>query len=222
MQADGTDLRRRGKPIGQSIVEFTLMLPVLLIMLSGLVEFGILLNQYLDLIDATREAARFASDDDPVHDPNTGEAVSYNWEFYLKAQRIADLVLGHAGQLELDPATDDLVISVFVIRGGQVVNASADRYPHAFTDDRDSCAGKSNGGEIGWRALCNKESGFNTPEVNRLLGDLGNMPPDTGLVLVEIYYNYHMVLGLPWITAFVPDPVTLHAYAFVPNAASAP
>jgi hypothetical protein len=38
-------------PGGQSLVEFTVMLPVLLIMLSGLVEYGILLNYYLDIID---------------------------------------------------------------------------------------------------------------------------------------------------------------------------
>ncbi|MCI0807190.1 MAG: pilus assembly protein, partial [Chloroflexi bacterium] len=31
---------------GQSLVEITIMLPVLLLMLSGLVEFGFLLNTY--------------------------------------------------------------------------------------------------------------------------------------------------------------------------------
>jgi hypothetical protein len=27
-----------------------------------------------------------------------------------------------------------------------------------------------------------------------------------------------MVLGLPWITMFVPDTITLHAYSIMPNA----
>jgi hypothetical protein len=37
-------------------------------------------------------------------------------------------------------------------------------------------------------------------------------------VLVEIYFDYDQVLGLPWITAFVPNPVHLHAYTIMPNA----
>src|SRR4030067_617389 len=42
------------------------MLPVLLIMLSGLVDYAILLNYYLDIIAAARDAARFAADGDPL------------------------------------------------------------------------------------------------------------------------------------------------------------
>ena len=55
-----------------------------------------------------------------------------------------------------------------------------------------------------------------------LLGNLADIPPDTGIVAVEIYYDYHMTLGLPWITAFLPDPITLHAYSFMPNSAAEP
>src|SRR4030067_2015371 len=42
------------------------MLPVLLIMLSGLVDYAILLNYYLDIIAAARDAARFGADGDPL------------------------------------------------------------------------------------------------------------------------------------------------------------
>ncbi len=31
--------------------------------------------------------------------------------------------------------------------------------------------------------------------------------PNTGYVLVEINYNYHQILGMPWFTQFVADPV---------------
>ena len=37
------------------------MLPILLMLLSGVIEFGFMLNYYLDVIDATRETARFAA-----------------------------------------------------------------------------------------------------------------------------------------------------------------
>lgn len=51
---------------GQSLVEVTLFLPLLLMMLAGLIEFGFALNQYLNTLDAAREGARFSSDGDPL------------------------------------------------------------------------------------------------------------------------------------------------------------
>ena len=46
----------------QSLVETAILLPFLLLILSGLIEFGFLLNRYLVLLDAVRNAARFSSD----------------------------------------------------------------------------------------------------------------------------------------------------------------
>ena len=69
-------LRQRKR--GQGLVEFTIMFPVLLVMLSGLMEFGFLLNEYLDILDAAREAARFASDNDPFNEDYTDRQVFYD------------------------------------------------------------------------------------------------------------------------------------------------
>jgi hypothetical protein len=52
-------------------------------------------------------------------------------------------------------------------------------------------------------------------DVNNILS--GSSIPNSGFVLIELYYEYEMVLGLPWIRAFVPDPVILHAYSIMPN-----
>ena len=46
---------------GQSIVEIAIILPVLLILLFGLVEVGFGLRNYLLVVNANREAARFAA-----------------------------------------------------------------------------------------------------------------------------------------------------------------
>jgi len=46
---------------GQSLVELTLILPIFLLLLSGLVEIGDALNSYLTVIDASRDAARLGS-----------------------------------------------------------------------------------------------------------------------------------------------------------------
>lgn len=46
---------------GQSLIEFVLVLPVILIMLIGMIEFGIMFNSYLTLNNAARDGARMAS-----------------------------------------------------------------------------------------------------------------------------------------------------------------
>jgi Flp pilus assembly protein TadG len=43
---------------GQSLVEFALILPLVLLLLMGIVEFGVMINTYLKIENASREAAR--------------------------------------------------------------------------------------------------------------------------------------------------------------------
>jgi len=43
---------------GQSLVEFAILLPVLLLLLMGILEFGLMLNSYLTINNSAREGAR--------------------------------------------------------------------------------------------------------------------------------------------------------------------
>jgi len=52
-------LLRDGK--GQSLVEFALILPILMFIVFGIVDFGLGIRSYVSLTNATREGARFAS-----------------------------------------------------------------------------------------------------------------------------------------------------------------
>ncbi|OGO16060.1 MAG: hypothetical protein A2Z14_12445 [Chloroflexi bacterium RBG_16_48_8] len=200
---------RRGQFRGQSIVEFTLLLPLLLMLLSTLIEFGFVLNEYLDLIDTTRETARYLADQEPFTQPNN----EYREDFYIQGLNEMGNTLDRAGWITLDPAVDDLVISLFSIS----TNVSAARYPAQWNDDR--CTGSPpNGGPMGWRVYCNKTSKFTADDViNRFKTGTSEIPPNNGVVLVEIFYNYHMRLGLPWVTGIVGDTIELHAYSFAPN-----
>lgn len=51
---------------GQSLVELTLVMPIMLIMLLGLMEIGWLANNFLILLDVTREAGRYGATNDPL------------------------------------------------------------------------------------------------------------------------------------------------------------
>lgn len=203
-------LRRRGrggKSVGQSLVEFTVLLPVLLMMLSGLIEFGFMLNYYLDLIDAAREAARWAAGGDPLRNP-AGAYFEPYWPFYVGPNSVQQITLqslatSSDGRITIDCATDDIIISAFGVDNGLVgppPGLQGRRFPSGWPDGFKLCA---NG----------LKSAFTNAQIEaRLMG-----APDSGLVLVEIYYSYDMVLALPWITAFVPNPIRLHAYSIMPN-----
>ena len=60
---------------GQSMAEFAIVLPILAVFLFGVIQFGILFNNYVTLTDAARAGARAAAvarqDSDPA-----GEAAS--------------------------------------------------------------------------------------------------------------------------------------------------
>jgi Flp pilus assembly protein TadG len=46
---------------GQTMVEFAVVLPVLVVMLFGIIQFGIVFNNYVTLTDAVRSGAREAA-----------------------------------------------------------------------------------------------------------------------------------------------------------------
>ena len=199
---------------GQSFVEMALLFPVLLVMISGMVEFGFMLNQFLAIVDAARNAARFSSDGDFNNrdgntncDPGAGTVTS---DFYFQT---ACLALSELRQ-ERPTITvnlgrgDDILVSAFSISGwgspsvnGRYPVAGGWSYAQAVTGTR------------------NQSSNISTADV---ISRLQVGAPNTGLVIVEIFYHYDQILGLPWVTAFVPNPVLLHAYTFMPLVSAEP
>jgi hypothetical protein len=190
------------------MVEFIVILPILLIMLSGLIEFGFLLNFYLDLIDAARDIARYGANIDPLigEDPIPANRTCTDTQyFYRMITCMMPLALGD--QIDLDSTSDDVVVSSFGITDNRV------RFRLPDSDGWSWSAAPTAEGGLGL-ATPNRVSGFTSAEVEAMLDASA---PARGAVLVEIYYNYNMVMALPWITAFVPNPVTLHAYTIMPN-----
>ena len=53
--------RREQKEKGQALVEFAVILPVLLMVLWGIFQFGIAFNDYIQVTSAAREGARKAA-----------------------------------------------------------------------------------------------------------------------------------------------------------------
>jgi hypothetical protein len=217
-----TRLRRilaslRRLPRGQGLVEVTLLLPVLLIVLSGLIEFGFMLNEYMAIQDATRNAARFSSDGlyyaiDADHNCNTTR------DFYRQTACLVNRELSQERpevKLNFGDGHDDVIVSAFSITAGSGISATVtDRHPGAY-------------GEAGWSGALdstawgvrNQNSRFTSSEIS---ARLNSVAPSTGVLLVEIFYDYNQKLKLPWITAFLQDPVLLHSYVIMPLVSAEP
>jgi Flp pilus assembly protein TadG len=54
---------------GQSMTEFAMVLPILVVLLFGIIQFGILFNNYVTLTDASRAGARAAAVSRQAADP---------------------------------------------------------------------------------------------------------------------------------------------------------
>lgn len=122
---------------GQSFVELALIIPVLLILLLGVVEVVIFIGRYLDILDLTREAARFASVRDPFDldvprdlDCSTPARFDFFWDtacvFSPPANSPNCLYPEFCNGLNpfvvINSETDDVIISVYTISGSLVTD----------------------------------------------------------------------------------------------------
>ncbi len=198
---------------GQSLMELAVILSLLIFMLVGVVEFGYMLNQYITLVEGTREVARVASKGEPFANPAIGD-------FRVRPdflERISILlnggvvgtnpILGSINPLSLDSSIgDDLIISVFSFSGGTVKR---------FNDTGE--------GSDGWRLYGNRTSLFSNADIAAKLAlDPSAYPdgaPNTGAVLIEVFYHYNQILNLlqGW-----TGPIELHAYSIMPLSAAEP
>jgi len=76
---------------GQTMVEFALVLPILCLLLFGVIQFGIVFNNYVDLTDAVRAGARKAAVSRLTSDPSGPNGVA------------KQAVINSAGDIKIDP-----------------------------------------------------------------------------------------------------------------------
>jgi hypothetical protein len=194
----------KGLENGQSFVELILIFPILMILLSGVVEFGYLLNQYINLVDAAREGARYGSNADPfIREvaPGCPTPICIDLNYLLQVDQITESALA---PIHLNPDVgDDVVISFFGVDNG---------VPTRYLGDE----GWSYYGYYGYTG--HQVSRFSTADIqSRLLEDA----PNSGILVVEIYYHYNQVLKI-WAVAGIPETFEVHAYSIMPLAAVEP
>lgn len=213
-------MKRRNR--GQSFVELALVILILALMLSGVVEFGFLMNSYLKVLDATREGARYANNGVAFEwDTSLGHYVSRQ-DFYVNTaletfQVMSPVVLnGNRG--------DDIVISVFSV-GGTFANPTIVRWPEGYAFGWNLCDNKADPSITSahnmsnWSTCVAKRSNFTTAKILSLMD---SNAPANGVLLVEVFYNYPQLLKLPVFEQVIPDPIPVYAYSVMPLSSAVP
>jgi hypothetical protein len=191
---------------GQSFVELSLVVFLLILLVAGIAEFGVLLNRYLNLVDGAREAARYGANYDPFAPCSVGSHGTVDVDgicsdyYQSSAQQATDVLAPY----KLDPVVhDDIVISIFV-----VTSTNFCRYP--------------SGSENGWSyrehvdgfATGNKVSAQSSADIQARMNESG--APPVSLMLVEFFYNYPQTLKAPFFEQAFPDPLPVYTFAIMP------
>jgi hypothetical protein len=227
---------------GQSFLELAVILPVLLIIAVGMTEVAFFTGRYLDMLDLTREAARFASLRDPF--PPAGYVGDYDcstqnfFDFYYDTACVfsppysascpdATFCNGFNPFIPLDMARDDVVIEAFTLiqaSDGTHIAERAFPEPDGYwaLSDHDTNAAHGN-----WKKDClghniRTAPYFTLARINSYLLQDSNTPSSKGYVAVEFYYCYHQVLNLPIVANLIPNPMRINAYTLMSLPAAAP
>ncbi len=227
---------------GQSFVELALVLPVLLLILLGLVEVAFFISRYLDVMDLSREAARFASVRDPFATGDLNCSTTTDLNFFYDTSCMMSPPSGSAAcpnaqycngfnhYLNLDLSTDDVVISAFTI-SGNVISEQMPQPNNYWALSNVDFSGNTDlnltSGTLPDNFKKNCEGNivrtgphFTAAQVQSLL--LSNAPHNKGYVAVEVYYCHEQVLGIPIITDLIPNPLQIRAYTIMPLPAAQP
>ncbi len=240
----GKKMGRSGRNFerGQSMVEMALAFPILLLVLAGTLEVGKYFNDYLTILDATREAARYGANNDLVlHNDDFQE----NWPNKEGEKRDTDFSYQLAylakdsikRNLSFNMETDDIVVSAMSVDSNGHILA---RYPQKCPSSAPSflpnyCDSKVTSDEQGWSycshvvqvnagsTYCKPTASlFSNAAIEGMLAQSPGSPP-TGLVIVEVYQLHHQFLGLiPPGLPFLPQQVVMHAYTMMPLPSAAP
>ncbi len=221
---------------GQSFLELAIVLPVILIMLLGMVEVVVFIGRYLDVLDLTREAARFASVRDPFT-VSTGTANCSDTNYYNFYYNTACVLSPPAGSASctdsnycnglnpyvyINPATDDVIISVYTVQIDSDVSAV---HPvsgvWALSDHDADTAHNGN-----WTKDCEGNVVRSVPYYTQARVqsqmEAAESLPNRGYVAVEVFYCHAQVLGIPIISDFIDNPLQIHAYTIMSLPAAQP
>jgi hypothetical protein len=231
----------RKKSQGQSLLEFAILVPLLVLFILGAAEVTLFIGTYINVVDLTREAARSAS----VRDSSIGPSPSYTPNcsnvdplkvngFYYDTACIfspikgspactdANFCNGFNSTVFFKPDQDDILISGFTVSGTIGNDVVTAHYPAAgpwVWSDNDADTTHSDN----WQRNCDGTTPnplpspyFSNAKINAYMSEANTAITEKGFVVVEAYYCYHQVMTVPLVGLLFPDPMKIHVYTIMP------
>ncbi|MCZ2126902.1 MAG: pilus assembly protein [Anaerolineales bacterium] len=205
-----THAKKRQKAKAQSLVEFAVTIPILMLLLLGMVEFGFMLNTYLSLQDAIRNAGRRYSTISPFL---AGGDIDTNFFANVAQYVVEDLAPPDepaARQIPFNSSRDNVLVSLIEAIVDDTGTISVDRRPagtyyRLYSDTTPA-------------------SQYTDSAVETLLKKDGATPISAGLLTIEVFYGYTGVLNTPFTRPFMSptNPMMLYASVAMPTVYAKP
>ena len=200
---------------GQSVVELTLTLPILLLMLAGLVEIGSALFDYLVLVNANREGTRMAARGRWFDSPD-----EVNYLFARVVSAAGDQKHGGDFVPFLRPKPDgsapaNATIAIHYIEVpdqiddvGALQVESAIIYGPWYTGTLYSGETRVDAPAIAELA---RQENYEFNRKHFVENENLDIPSEDNFVIVEVWYQHEQLLKLPFFTEFLPERFTFYS-----------
>jgi hypothetical protein len=209
----------RSSSKGQSFVELSIVVLLLMLLVAGIAEFGVLLNRYLNLLDGVREAARFNAQLNPFcpSGSTTCTPGTVDPDYYKKTACAVESVIypvtldAHLG------VGDDILISFIAIKNGAITQRYPDSNGWSWRENGDAIPSGNDRNDCTWTGDgSGTRTQFSKQSDAFILSRMDSTAPDVSVALVELFYNYPQTLKAPFFEQAFPDPVPVYTYAIMP------
>jgi hypothetical protein len=206
-----------GNTEGQSLVELTITLPILLLMFVGLIEIGYVLRNYLVVVNATREGTRFAARGqwfDSVDDPDPADPIVERVLAaggYVGNPQDGVRVLRTESAGADHPANTRIYVH-FIAVPDQIVDGGLQYEDPTYYSWQDGPLDSPPKINIGEEALAAQQLNYEFNDEHYIHGTL-DMPSEHNFVIIETFYAHEQLLGMPIFTEILPDIIRLYSKA---------
>jgi hypothetical protein len=218
----------------------------------GVVELTLFIGTYINVLDLTREAARFASNRDPlaVGTKTCGSVIgTKTFDFFYDTSCIFSPLAntacensafcdGFNSTIQLKSNEDDILIYTFTeadrnLTTGVVGPTITDNLlcnstvttgcPWVWSNAKLFDTSHQNN----WQRDCNRQPADTTkaPNFTRAVMQSylsSSAEMNKGFVVVEVFFCYHQVLNIPILSNFLPNPILIDTYSIMPLPAVQP
>lgn len=180
---------KRHRLSGQALVEFALVLPLLMLLIFGIISYGLYINANVTVQEAARIGARTLALGNPLGCPGDSAELQ---EAAAQSSSSSPSPSPSPAPATQSPVTVYGVVDDQIANGfGMSVNNSADKAYAVLT----------------FNAGTNPSTGATTSEPNSVWEYTNASDPTESYAVVEVFYPYHPIIAIP---GLLPSSIMLH------------